>query len=292
MDRRRIRASCGYTEDGFTAFRAVRRVPRPHHTDAARARRRRLRRRRFGRARPDGGRHRLAADSALAQSASVALRRVLSVVLARERRPRLAEPVHVFVLGDQHLDRRRDSADRRRVVAAPPLREASAAPRDARVRGRASMATIRRARCCFGAVGRCTIGRARLQATISRSAARPFTTRAADAGAVSSRSIIAPGAYAGVEWRYARRALVQLARYDNRADPYSFADGQWGWGTDFNHLAVQVGLPAEIGLVVQWMDGATEWLTAALPNGTRMPMSELRAGRVRLAVRDVDAKAR
>ena len=83
-----------------------------------------------------------------------------------------------------------------------------------------------------------------------------------------------PGGYAGLEWRYARRALVQLARYDNRADPYSFSDGQWGWGTDFNHLAVQVSLPAELGLIVQWMDGTTEWLTAALPNGTRMPMSE------------------
>ena len=83
-----------------------------------------------------------------------------------------------------------------------------------------------------------------------------------------------PGVYGGLEWRYARRALVQLARYDNRADPYSFSDGQWGWGTDFNHLAVQVSLPAELGLVVQWMDGATEWLTAALPNGTRLPISE------------------
>ena len=83
-----------------------------------------------------------------------------------------------------------------------------------------------------------------------------------------------PGGYAGLEWRYAQRALVQVARYDNRADPYSFSDGQWGWGTDFNHLAVQVSLPAELGLIVQWMDGATEWLTAALPNGTRMPMSE------------------
>ena len=82
-----------------------------------------------------------------------------------------------------------------------------------------------------------------------------------------------PGVYGGLEWRYARRVLVQLARYDNRADPYAFSDGQWGWGTDFNHLAVQVGLPADIGLVMQWMDGRTEWLTAALPNGTRLPMS-------------------
>jgi hypothetical protein len=83
-----------------------------------------------------------------------------------------------------------------------------------------------------------------------------------------------PGYYGGVEWQYARRTLVQFARYDNRADPYSFRDGQWGWGTDFNHLAVQASLPAELGLVFQWMDGTTEWLTAALPNGTRMAMSE------------------
>jgi hypothetical protein len=83
-----------------------------------------------------------------------------------------------------------------------------------------------------------------------------------------------PGAYAGLEWRYAQRALVQVARYDNRADPYSFSDGQWGWATGFTHLAVQVGLPAELGLVAQWMDGATEWLTAAMPDGTRLPISE------------------
>ena len=83
-----------------------------------------------------------------------------------------------------------------------------------------------------------------------------------------------PGFYGGVEWRYGQRALVQLARYDNRADPFSFSDGQWGWGTDFNHLAVQVSLPAELGLVVQSMDGTTDWLTAALPNGTRMAISE------------------
>ena len=60
-------------------------------------------------------------------------------------------------------------------------------------------------------------------------------------------------------------------------------DGQWGWGTDFDHLAVQVGLPAELGLVVQWMDGATEWLTAALPDGTRHADLGVRARRVRVA---------
>jgi hypothetical protein len=83
-----------------------------------------------------------------------------------------------------------------------------------------------------------------------------------------------PGMYAGAEWRYGRRALVQFARYDNRGDPFSFRDGQWGWGTDFDHLAVQISLPAELGLIVQSMAGTTEWLTAALPDGTRMPISE------------------
>jgi hypothetical protein len=102
---------------------------------------------------------------------------------------------------------------------------------------------------------------------------RPFTTQPQDLEPfreIDHR----PGVYGGVEWRYARRALVQVARYDNRADPFAFSDGQWGWGTDFNHLAVQVSLPAELGLVVQSMSGTTEWLTAALPNGTRMPISE------------------
>lgn len=79
------------------------------------------------------------------------------------------------------------------------------------------------------------------------------------------------GAYAGVEWRYGRRALVQLARYDNRADPYSFSDGQWGWATDFDHLAVQVSLPAELGLVAQRLDGATKWLPGARADGTFEP---------------------
>jgi hypothetical protein len=84
-----------------------------------------------------------------------------------------------------------------------------------------------------------------------------------------------PGAYAGLEWRFARRALVQWARYDNRADPYSFADGQWGWRTDFDHLAVQVSLPAELGLIAQSMRGATDWVISASPTGTLSPFSRL-----------------
>lgn len=98
----------------------------------------------------------------------------------------------------------------------------------------------------------------------------PFTTapqRLAPFQEIDDRA----GAYAGVEWRYGRRALVQLARYDNRADPYSFSSGQWGWATDFNHLAVQISLPGEIGLVAQRLDGATEWIPGARADGTFEP---------------------
>jgi hypothetical protein len=84
-----------------------------------------------------------------------------------------------------------------------------------------------------------------------------------------------PGYYAGIEWRYARRALVQLAYYDNRAYPDSFRDGQWGWDTAFTHLAAQVDLPAGFGLMSQWMSGATYWLIATTPTGMTTPFTEL-----------------
>jgi hypothetical protein len=80
-----------------------------------------------------------------------------------------------------------------------------------------------------------------------------------------------PGAYAGLEWRYARRALVQIAHYDNRADPLSFAANVWGWRTKFDHLAIQVSLPAELGLVAQWLGGSTDWISGARPDGTLRP---------------------
>jgi hypothetical protein len=85
----------------------------------------------------------------------------------------------------------------------------------------------------------------------------------------------APGYYAGIEWRYARRALVQLAAYDNRADPDSFRDGQWGWNTRFGHLAAQIDLPGGFGLMSQWMAGATYWLTGVTAAGLRTPFTEL-----------------
>jgi hypothetical protein len=84
-----------------------------------------------------------------------------------------------------------------------------------------------------------------------------------------------PGYYAGIEWRYARRALVQMAVYDNRSDPNAFRDGQWGWRTRFNHVAAQLSLPADYGLISQWMGGATHWLVATTPAGLRTPATRL-----------------
>lgn len=84
-----------------------------------------------------------------------------------------------------------------------------------------------------------------------------------------------PGYYAGVEWRYARRALVQLGFYDNRADPESFRDGQWAWHTHFSQIAAQVDLPGGFGIMSQWMTGATYWLIGVTPTGMRTPATEL-----------------
>jgi len=84
-----------------------------------------------------------------------------------------------------------------------------------------------------------------------------------------------PGVYAGAEWRYARRALVQLAHYDNRADPNAFSNGQWGWQTSFTQLGAQVTLPAGVGLIAQWMSGATYWIAGARSDGSMSPHAAL-----------------
>ncbi|HZF27965.1 MAG TPA: hypothetical protein VE907_02510 [Gammaproteobacteria bacterium] len=84
-----------------------------------------------------------------------------------------------------------------------------------------------------------------------------------------------PGAYAGIEWRYARRVLLQLARYDNRADPNAFAAGYWGWHTAFTQVGVQLSLPWELGLLAQWLDGETYWIAGSRPDGTLSPVAAL-----------------
>lgn len=66
-----------------------------------------------------------------------------------------------------------------------------------------------------------------------------------------------PGYYVGAEWQYGSRFLLRAMHYDNEADPTSVVNQQYAWYTDFNHLGLQVSLPADVGLIAQWMNGET-----------------------------------
>jgi hypothetical protein len=77
-----------------------------------------------------------------------------------------------------------------------------------------------------------------------------------------------PGVYFGAEWTLGRRARVQIAHYDNRADVNAYSHSQWGWYTNFTTLAAQVSLPGEFGFVTQWMGGKTDWISGALADGS------------------------
>lgn len=76
-----------------------------------------------------------------------------------------------------------------------------------------------------------------------------------------------PGFYTGAEWTLGHRAKLQVAHYDNRAEPTAFGDGAWGWDTRFSTLGLQLGLPAKVGLIVQSMRGKTTWIPGARPDG-------------------------
>jgi hypothetical protein len=77
-----------------------------------------------------------------------------------------------------------------------------------------------------------------------------------------------PGFYAGAEWRFANRLRAQIGAYDNRADPWSFSDQQWGWNTRFWSASLQTELPKGLGLIAQWMGGDTGWISGARQDGT------------------------
>jgi len=68
-----------------------------------------------------------------------------------------------------------------------------------------------------------------------------------------------PGYYLSGEWTIANRLLLRLSHYDNRADPEAADNGQFGWRTDFDHIGLQLSLPGDVGLLVQWIEGETEW---------------------------------
>ena len=65
------------------------------------------------------------------------------------------------------------------------------------------------------------------------------------------------GFYVNGEWRFQNRLQVRAMHYDNRADPTILEDGQYAWTTEFRHLGTQISLPADFGLIAQWMFGST-----------------------------------
>lgn len=65
------------------------------------------------------------------------------------------------------------------------------------------------------------------------------------------------GYYVNGEWRFGNQVMVRAMHYDNRADPTLLEDGQYAWTTKFDHVGAQVSLPANFGLIAQWMDGST-----------------------------------
>jgi hypothetical protein len=68
-----------------------------------------------------------------------------------------------------------------------------------------------------------------------------------------------PGFYVAAQWHWGNRLLVKAFHYDNHADPEATtSDGYaYAWQTWFDHIGAQVTLPFDIGLLGQWIGGAT-----------------------------------
>lgn len=67
-----------------------------------------------------------------------------------------------------------------------------------------------------------------------------------------------PGYYAGGEWRWQQRMLFRYMHYDNRADPEARDGEDYAWETIFEHVAIQISMPWEFGLLGQWITGSTK----------------------------------
>lgn len=66
------------------------------------------------------------------------------------------------------------------------------------------------------------------------------------------------GYYLNGEWRFANFFLLRAMHYDNGGEPTADKNGQYAWATKFDHIGVQMTLPADIVLIFQWMRGATD----------------------------------
>lgn len=65
------------------------------------------------------------------------------------------------------------------------------------------------------------------------------------------------GFYVAANYAYAGRFELAAMRYDNRADPMTFSDGQYGWLTRFNHLSARLKQVGPWELSMQVLQGDT-----------------------------------
>jgi len=67
------------------------------------------------------------------------------------------------------------------------------------------------------------------------------------------------GFYGGLQYQYARTLKVKVHHYDNHGDPYQGFSWSSTWSTQFDSVGLQLAMPADVGLIGQWMDGKTLW---------------------------------
>jgi hypothetical protein len=65
------------------------------------------------------------------------------------------------------------------------------------------------------------------------------------------------GGHVQAEWRWHGHGELSAGYYDNRAKPYVFKNGQYGWHTRFYHLGMRWQLPEAIKLTAQYLSGET-----------------------------------
>ena len=207
--------------------------------------------------------------------------RVLPPVFARERRPRLAEPVHVFVFGHQHVARRGSAADRRRMVAASPTRLRRLTARAARVRLGLLRQRPRGHAALLARLVVCTTAEA-ARRHVADAAAPDLRfhglrgrSRGSNPSILSTRSITGPA-----PMRASSGAMRTVCSSSSRATttvptrmPTPAASGV-GARRSIT-LGLQAGLPWDLGLVAQWLQGETLWVQGARADGTLSPFASL-----------------
>lgn len=67
-----------------------------------------------------------------------------------------------------------------------------------------------------------------------------------------------PGYYVGATLERYQQFRLRAMYWDNRADPNSRNNGQWGWRTRFTSVALQATLPWDVGFIAQWLAGSSE----------------------------------